>query len=62
MPIPAGDDESEVALKQDILDKFVFRRAARDFSGGYPISNQPITQGMMTEWTATVGKFAGFGH
>lgn len=62
MPIPAGDDESEIALKPEILDKFVFRRAARHFSLGYSISDHPITQGMMTAWIAKVGKLAGFKH
>lgn len=56
-----GENETRLALREDIQDDFIFRRSAPTISGRR-ISNEPITLGMMADWVSKVGMLAGFEH
>lgn len=51
--------ELPLDLKDDILDRYVFRKCEKT-SLGIVMADQPITQGMMGGWVKRIGKLLGF--
>lgn len=51
--------ELPLPLKKELKDVFLFRRTTKD-QYGYKMSNQPISQGMMSGWVKRIGELAGF--
>lgn len=59
LKLSPSENEMRLALKPEIMDKFIFRRALKT-PFGYDISDETISLAMMSEWISTVGRLAGF--